>query len=123
MFTAQTKGEFMRTFIAVGVAALVLGLGVSSFAAHTESVELYAVSQLAGQTSASLETMSDQQLQSVEGMSFTRHHDCGCGHSFQSVTIYQSNWLDQANVNIGGSRRGSVEQFNGATQSNVAIVR
>lgn len=112
----------MRSLIAVSVAAFVLGLVVSSFAAGTESVELYAVSQLAGQNSASLQTLSDQQLRSVEGMSFTSHHDCRCGHSFRSVTIYQSNWMDQANVNFGG-RSGFVDQFNGASQSNVAIVR
>ena len=123
MFTAQTKGEAMRSLIAVGVAALVLGLGVSSFAADTESVELYAVSQLTGQQSTSLPTMSDQQLRSVEGMSFSRHHDCGCGYSYRSVTISQSNWMDQANVNLGGHRGGVVDQFNGASQSNLAIVR
>jgi hypothetical protein len=117
------KGVVMRYLIMVSVAGLVLGFGASSFATESDSMgELYAVSQLAGQTP--LKVMSDQQLTSVEGMSFKRHHDCGCkGHGSRSVRIEQSNWMEQANVNFGGRRSGTVEQFNGATQSNFALVR
>lgn len=112
----------MRYLVMLSVAGLVLGFGALSFAAESDAVDLYAVSQLAGQTS--LKVMSDQQLTSVEGMSYKRHHDCGCkGHGSRSVRIEQSNWMEQANVNFGGRRSGTVEQFNGAIQSNFALVR
>lgn len=112
----------MRRLVMLGIAAIVLGFGVSSFAAESETVDLYAMSQLAGQPV--LQTMSDQQLTSVEGMSFKRHHDCDCGKSSRSVRINQSNWMEQANVNLGGGHRnGQVNQLNEATQSNFALVR
>ena len=113
----------MRRLVMLGIAAIVLGFGVSSFAAESETVDLYAMSQLAGQPVV-LQTMSDQQLTSVEGMSYKRRHDCGCGNSSRSVRINQSNWMEQANVNLGGGHRnGQVNQLNEATQSNFALVR
>ena len=39
----------MRRLVMLGIAAIVLGFGVSSFAAESETVDLYAMSQLAGQ--------------------------------------------------------------------------
>ncbi|WP_447599721.1 hypothetical protein [Nitrospira sp. Nam80] len=113
----------MKGLLMLGVVGIALGFGVSSFAADNETVELYAVSELTTQNSNALQGMSDQELKSVEGMSYTRHHDCGCGYSSRSVQISQSNWLDQANLNIGGHRNGSINQMNDATQSNVARVR
>ena len=106
--------------------ALLLGVGSSAFAADTETSELYAISQLtAGQA---IETMSDSQLTNVEGMSYSRHHDCGCmggrgGSSSSYTSIYQSNFLDQANLNFGGGKYSDVSQVNYAIQGNTAIVR
>jgi hypothetical protein len=55
----------MKNLAIFGAMALVLGLSPSAFAADTETLELYAVSQLA--TGTTMATMSDHQLTSVEG--------------------------------------------------------
>jgi hypothetical protein len=113
----------MNKLIVLCAAWMALGFGIPSFAADDATVELYAVSQLTTMNSDSLQTMSDQQLKSVEGMSYTRHHDCGCGNS-SHVRISQSNWMDQANLNVGGHRGGGyVDQVNEAKQSNFVLVR
>jgi hypothetical protein len=116
----------MKNLAIFGAMALVLGLSPSAFAADTETLELYAVSQLA--TGTTMATMSDRQLTSVEGMSYSRHHDCGCrggyGRSSSSYTsVYQNNDLSQANLNFGGGKYSDVSQANFALQSNKAIVR
>ena len=116
----------MKKGVIFGAMALLLGVGASAFAADTETSELYAISQLtAGQA---IETMSDTQLTNVEGMSYSRHNDCGCrggyGRSSSSYTsIYQNNDLSQANLNFGGGKYSDVSQANFAVQSNRAIVR
>jgi hypothetical protein len=111
----------MKGLLMIGVVGITLGFGVCSFAADNETVELYAVSDLlTTQNSSTLRGMSDQELKSVEGMSYIRRHDCGCGYSSRTVQITQSNWLDQANLNFGGRH---VYQMNDATQSNSARVR
>ena len=116
----------MKNLAIFGAMALVVGFGPSAFAADTENSELYAMSQLtAGQA---IETMSDTQLTSVEGMSYSRHHDCGCrgGYgrsSYWSTSIDQSNSMSQANLNLGSGRNSDVSQANFALQSNKAIVR
>jgi hypothetical protein len=106
--------------------ALLLGVGASAFAADTETSELYAISELT--TGQAMKTMSDTQLTKVEGMSYSRHNDCGCRggygkNSYSSTSIYQSNDLSQANLNFGGGKYSDVSQANFAVQSNRAIVR
>jgi hypothetical protein len=116
----------MKTLVIVGVMATMLGFGMAALAADTDAVDFYAVSELV--TGSSLQVMTDGQLTTVEGMSFKRHHDCGCdkkhGKSSWSFTsISQSNELSQLNLNFGGKRGGDVFQANEAMQSNRAIVR
>jgi hypothetical protein len=106
--------------------ALLLGVGASAFAADTETSELYAISELT--TGQAMKTMSDTQLTKVEGMSYSRHNDCGCRggygkNSYSSTSIYQSNDLSQANLNVGGGKNSFVPQSNYALQGNTAIVR
>jgi hypothetical protein len=114
----------MNKLVILCAAGMLLGFSVPSFAADDATVELYAVSQLTAVSTNSVQTMSDQQLNAVEGMSYRRHHDCGCGNSSQSVRITQSNWMDQANLNVGGHRGGGyVDQVNEARQSNYVLVR
>jgi hypothetical protein len=116
----------MKKVAIFGAMALLLGVGASAFAADTETSELYAISQVtAGQA---IETMSDGQLTNVEGMSYSRHHDCGCmggrgGSSSSYTSIYQNNSLSQANLNFGGGKNSFVPQSNYAFQSNTAMVR
>ena len=115
----------MRNLVIFGVMALVLGFGLSAFAADNGTPEFYAVSQFA--TGDSMQIMTDSQLTTVEGMSFKRHNDCGCRggkSSWSSTKIDQSNSLSQTNFNLsGGKRSGDVYQNNFALQSNKAIVR
>jgi hypothetical protein len=113
----------MRTLTFLSVMAVVLGFGFSALAADNTVQEFYAVSQL--ETNSNLQTMTDAQLTKVEGMSYSRHHDCGChGKSSSSWTsIYQSNYMDQANLNFGGKRSGDVYQSNFGLQGNTATVR
>lgn len=113
----------MKTLAFLSVMAVVLGFGFSAFAADNTVQEFYAVSQL--ETDSNLQTMTDAQLTKVEGMSYSRHMDCGChGKSSSSWTsIYQSNSLSQANLNFGGKKGGDVYQGNYAYQSNYASVR
>jgi hypothetical protein len=116
----------MKKGMIFGAMALLLGVGSSAFAADTETSELYALSQVtAGQA---IETMTDSQLTNVEGMSYSRHHDCGCmgGYarsSYSWTSIDQSNSLSQANLNVGGGKNSFVPQSNYALQGNTAIVR
>ena len=92
----------MKNLAIFGVMAAVLGLGLSAMAADNNAPELYAVSQLS--TGSNLQTMTDSQLTSVEGMSWRGHKkDCGgCGKSYWS-TIKQANDLYQMNVNMSPS--------------------
>ena len=72
-----SKEESHEKLSDFGVMAAVLGLGMSALAADNNVPELYAVSQLS--TGANLQTMTDSQLTSVEGMSWRSHkkHDGG----------------------------------------------
>lgn len=88
----------MKNLAIFGVMAAVLGLGMSALAADNNVPELYAVSQLS--TGANLQTMTDSQLTSVEGMSWRSHKKHDGGKSWSS-TIKQSNELYQMNVNSG----------------------
>jgi hypothetical protein len=113
----------MKWLVVLGMAGIVLGFGGVSFAGDNDMAELYAMTQLADQTSGSVQAMSDQQLKSVEGMSYVGRYDCGCGYNYQSVYINQANWMDQVNYNSGGRRNGYVDQMNNAYQTNFAMVR
>jgi len=109
----------MKNLAIFGVLAAVLGLGLSAMAADNNAPELYAVSQLS--TGSNLQTMTDSQLTSVEGMSWRGHtKDCGgCGKNYWS-TIKQANDLYQMNVNMYtklGTYSG-INQENNAYQSN-----
>jgi hypothetical protein len=102
----------MRTLGLVGAIGLVVGLGVPAFAGDKSAPELFALSQV-----STVQTMTDTQLNSVEGMSVKSYHG-----GYHYGPIDQWNKLNQLNLNEGcgcvKSHRGEVEQQNGAGQSN-----
>lgn len=120
----------MRTVGLVGAIGLVVGLTMPAFAAEKDAVDLFAVSQM-----AAVQSMTDQQLTAVEGMSYKRHHGygpiwqsnelsqlnvnegCKCGKRGHGGEVDQTNWAEQYNDVYG--KHGSVEQYNYADQANM----
>lgn len=100
----------MKSFVVVGIAVAMLGIGMPAMAADEESATFVALSKMITETT-SLQPMTDDQLSSVEGTFFDVCLGCA------NVALFdQEN--NAAQVNLGG-----FFQANAARQSNFAAAR